>query len=50
MVLTGLAVQTIGKIRLLDRMVWLYEDMHREPGGHPVGKVQQPTRGDSSAS
>ena len=50
MVLTGLAVQTMGKAWFMDRMVWLYDDMQREPGGHLDGKEQQAPRGDSSAS
>jgi hypothetical protein len=50
MVLTGLAVQTAGKTWFLDRMVWLYEDMQREPRNHSVGNGQQAKRGTSSAS
>ena len=50
MVLTGLAVQTIGKTWFLDRMVWLYDDMQRQPGGRLDGKEQHATKGDSSAS
>jgi hypothetical protein len=51
MVLTGLAVQTAGKRWFLDRMVWLYEDMQREPGGQALGTEQRATtRGNSSGS
>jgi hypothetical protein len=34
MVATGLVLQMMGKIWLLDRMVWLYEDMTRASAEH----------------
>jgi hypothetical protein len=46
MVLTGLAVQMAGKTWFLDRMVWLYEDMQRQPGGQAVPQTTE--RGESS--